>query len=77
MADKIEGIWKNGKIIPLMEMDLEENTKVTITVLDKEKNKESLMDLAGIWKSDNETYEVFKGVFKERKNFQLRKCPSA
>ena len=78
MATEIEGIWKHGKIIPLEDLDLEENTKVMISVApEKPKSRKSLLSLAGVWKEDDETYLIFKGVYQDRKKFKLRKWPSA
>jgi predicted DNA-binding antitoxin AbrB/MazE fold protein len=72
MVIAVEGIWKHGKIIPLEDIDLEENTKVTISIPEPKKKK-SILDLAGVWKDDDETYETFKNIYKERAKFRLRK----
>ena len=61
MTIAVEGIWKHGKILPLEDIDLKEDTKVTITITEtRKKNKKSLLDLAGVWKDDDKTYKIFK-----------------
>jgi len=49
MATEIEGIYKDGKILPLEEIKLEENTKVFISI--PAKLKEKPISLAGAWKN--------------------------
>ena len=77
MGTEIEGIYKDGKIVPLEDIEIGENTKVTINILTPEKKKKSLLSLAGVWKDDDKTYNTFKGVFKNRNKFKLRKWLSA
>ncbi len=48
MTIEVEGIYKNGRIVPLKKINLEENTKVLIKVSDKSKKK--AFSLAGAWK---------------------------
>lgn len=72
MVIAIEGIYKDGVIKPLEEVKIEDNSKVIITILDEKKMKGSLMDLAGIWKDDKDTYKLFKKVYQERSKFKLR-----
>ena len=50
MVIAIEGVWKNGKIIPLDDVELEENTKVIINILEKPKEEKKTFQLAGAWK---------------------------
>ncbi len=73
MGTEIKCICKNGKIIPLDDVGLEENAKVIINVLSSEKTKKHLLSLAGVWKDDDKTYNTFKGVLKNRNKFKLRK----
>lgn len=75
-TETIEAVWRNGRIIPLEEVEVENNTHVVVTIPIKE-NKSGLLELAGVWKNDDETYDVFKKVIKERENFKLRPWPSA
>lgn len=65
MLIEVEGICKRGKIVPLGDLEIEDNTKVIINVPEK-KRKKSFLSLAGVWKDDHKTYETFKTVYKER-----------
>ncbi len=72
MTLAIEGIWKGGKIVPLEDVELEEDTKVVINLPEK-KSKSSLLKLAGVWKNDDATYNLFKKVYEDRAAFKLRR----
>ena len=37
-----------------------------------EKNKISIMELAGAWKNSPETVKIMKEIYNERKNFKMR-----
>ncbi|MFH1323750.1 MAG: antitoxin VapB family protein [Nanoarchaeota archaeon] len=37
------------------------------------KKSKSLLDLAGIWEDNPETVKIMKNIYKDRKNFKLRK----
>lgn len=77
MVIAVEGVWKHGKVVPLDDLKLEEDTPVIINILERGKRSKSLRHLAGVWKDDDETYETFRRVYSERKNFTLRKWPFA
>lgn len=70
----IEGIWKRGKIIPLEDIMLDENTKVIITINEKKKYKRSL---AGTWKNyrtkDGKTIEDLKNEIYHNRQISTRK----
>ena len=70
--ETVEAVWKDGKIIPLEEVHLEDNTKITL-FFERKKKKKDFLSLAGVWKDDDETYNTFKKVYKERSTFSLRK----
>ncbi len=72
MTLAIEGIWKGGKIVPLEDVELGENTKVMIN-LPENKSKNSLLKLAGVWKNDDATYNIFKRVYENRPAFKLQR----
>ena len=55
MATEVEGIYRDGKILPVREIKLEENTKVLIQVPTRLKKKH--VSLAGSWKN----YKTFDG----------------
>ena len=68
MTIEIEAVWKHGKIIPLEKIEIDENTKVTVSIPEK-KGKKSL---AGAWKDykskDGKTLnEVAREIYGERK----------
>ena len=65
----VEAVLKDGKIIPLEKVELEDNTRLTIS-FEKRKN---ILSLVGAWKDDDETYNTFKKIYKERSTFSLRK----
>lgn len=105
MTLAIEGIWRGGKIVPLEDVELEENTKIKVTInvmsgkgktkslagawkdyktkdgknLDDLKKeiydgrKISLLKLAGVWKNDDATYNLFKRIYESRSAFKLRR----
>ncbi|HLC90980.1 MAG TPA: antitoxin AF2212-like protein [Candidatus Nanoarchaeia archaeon] len=78
MTLDIEGVWKEGKIVPLKKLELKEGALVHLRVMEKKpKASGSLMDLAGVWKDDDDTYTIFKKVYNERQNFKLRQCQPA
>lgn len=77
MSETIEGLWRDGKIIPLEDVDAEENTKVTITFPEEKRSHASLLSLAGVWKNDTPTYNLFREVYNKRGKFKLRKWPIA
>ncbi len=71
MATEIEGIYKNGKILPMEEIKLEENTKVLISIPAAELKKKPI-SLAGAWR-DYKTMDgknigwLKKEIYKSRK----------
>lgn len=71
-TESITAVWKEGKIIPLKNVDLEEDTVLTITIPVRKKPKRDIMSLAGVWKDDDETYNTFGGIYKNRGKFRLR-----
>lgn len=75
MTMQIEGIYKNGKILPSKEIKLENNTKVLIVILDKFKKKTS--SLAGAWKnyktSDGKDIDWLKKKIYETRKISSRK----
>ena len=73
MAIAVEGIYKKGMIKPLKDINIEDNSKVIITILDKGK-KSSLMELAGIWKNRKDIDKRFKEILKDRESFELREA---
>ena len=66
MATEIEGIYKNGKILPTEEIKLEENTKVIVTIPDYGKKKSNIKELIGTWKDTKEMDSIFKNILKRR-----------
>ncbi|HIG93964.1 TPA: DUF104 domain-containing protein [Candidatus Woesearchaeota archaeon] len=77
MSIEIEGIWKDGKIIPLDELELEEDTKVFITIPAIVGEKISLPKLAGAWKDyrtkDGKNLEDLKKEIFESRKITLRR----
>ncbi len=70
MTTEIEGVWRHGRIVPLDNVDLEEETKVLISVVAEKKVK--LPELAGAWKDyrtkDGKTLDdVKKEIYDSRK----------
>ncbi|MBI4981463.1 DUF104 domain-containing protein [Candidatus Woesearchaeota archaeon] len=61
----IDGIWKKGTVLPLSKVKVVDGTVVTILIPEKKKKK--ITSLAGIWKDDDETYETFMSVYRERR----------
>lgn len=49
MSLAIEGIWKGGKIVPLEDVELEEDTKIKITI-NVISPAMKTKTLAGVWK---------------------------
>lgn len=73
MTIAVEGIYKKGIIKPLRDVDIEDNSKVIITIFDKRK-KGSLMELAGIWRDRKDIDKRFKEILKDRESFELREA---
>ena len=71
MVTAIEGVWKHGRVVPLMDVKVEEDTRVIINVLEERKKKD-LLAYAGAWKNDDQTYTLFRKVYEDRKNLRLR-----
>lgn len=76
-TETIEAVWKSGRIIPLADVKVEDNTHVFVTVPVAKSKKHPLLSLAGVWKDDDKTYNIFKKVIEGRKNFKLRRWSSA
>ena len=54
------------------DINLEEDTIVTISVPEEKKNTKALLELAGTWKNNDETYNTFLNVYtKSRYTFFL------
>lgn len=66
MATEIEGIYKNGKILPMNDIKLEENTKVTVMIHDNTKNKSFMRKLIGAWENVKEMDGIFSDILKRR-----------
>ncbi|MDO8740007.1 MAG: DUF104 domain-containing protein [Candidatus Woesearchaeota archaeon] len=66
MATEIEGIYKNGKILPMNDIKLEENTKVTVMIHDHTKNKSFMRKLIGAWENVKEMDGIFNDILKRR-----------
>lgn len=66
MATEIEGIYKNGKILPLEDIKLEENAKVIVTISDYTRKKSNMRELIGAWKNVKEMDSIFRDIVKRR-----------
>jgi predicted DNA-binding antitoxin AbrB/MazE fold protein len=60
MYRTIEAIYKKGKIVPLEELEIEEKSKLLITVLDKPKKRNTnWKKLRGKYKGDISSVDEF------------------
>ncbi|MBI2129792.1 DUF104 domain-containing protein [Candidatus Woesearchaeota archaeon] len=66
MATEVEGIYKNGKILPVNDIKLEENTKVTVVIHDHLKKKAFMEKLIGVWENVKEMDGIFNDILKRR-----------
>ncbi len=76
MTLAIEGIWKGGKIVPLDDVELEENTKIRITI-NVIGGKGKTKSLAGAWKDyktkDGKNLDDLKKEIYDSRKISTRK----
>jgi len=68
MLTTIKGVYKNGQIKPLEEIDIKDTRDVIITFLDNNKGKDDskFLSSAGSWK-DMDTELLKKHIYENRK----------
>lgn len=72
MYRTIEAIYKKGKIVTLEELDIEEKSKLLITVLDKPKKRNAnWKELRGKYKGDTSSVDEFIARKKSEKRLEL------
>lgn len=78
-TETIEAVWKDGKIVPVgeVEVDVEEGIIFTVTISLPEKPRKSILSLAGVWKNfrtwDGKTIDVVKEEIYKSRNISTRK----
>lgn len=76
-TETIEAVWKGGKIIPLNDIEVADETRVFVTLPVKEKKKSTLLSLAGVWKNyrtpDGKNIDDVKREIYDGRKISLRK----